>query len=308
MGAPEVVLSRARRDAGGPTIPSRFLLRVQALLGDDLLKDYRDEETIRLARAIDDTAPFGPHLPVAAHPRPQPRPSAEQRHVTLSVTGLDRLRSDPYQFYASKILGLTELEPLDATPSPAWQGQLAHAILEDWHEGRGDLAALMDKHLAQMDAHPLTRALWRPRLQRALEWVAHAIAAEPDRKPVVAEKWGRMEVRGITIVGKADRIDCLEDGGLAIVDYKTGKPPSASQVEAGYALQLGTLGLLAEAGGFDGVASAAEAFEYWSLGRAAKREDHPTGFGYVTTPLLVEGQAHRHPACRFPPRSAAVPR
>ena len=36
MGAPQVVLSRALRDAEGPTLPSRFLLRVEALLGDDL--------------------------------------------------------------------------------------------------------------------------------------------------------------------------------------------------------------------------------------------------------------------------------
>ena len=34
MGAPEVVLSRSERDEAGPAIPSRFLMRVEALLGD----------------------------------------------------------------------------------------------------------------------------------------------------------------------------------------------------------------------------------------------------------------------------------
>ncbi len=285
LGAPAVVLSRSRRDAGGPTIPSRFLLRVRALLGSDLIDEYRDTAAIDLARALDAPAPLGPHAVIPPHPRPQPKPSAEQRRVSLSVTGLDRLRSDPYQFYASKILGLAELDPLDAAPTPAWQGSLAHAILEGWHKGEGELAALMEAHLAAMNAHPLTRAMWRPRLERALQWVALQIGADLERRVVLVEQWGRIEVRGVKISGKVDRIDALPGGGLAIVDYKTGRPPSGREVAAGYALQLGTLGLMAAANGFDGLAGAPSRFEYWSLGRA-KEKDHPTGFGYVVTPVL----------------------
>lgn len=295
LGAPEVVLSRSRRDAGGPTIPSRFLLRVRALLGSDLIDEYRDVDAIDLARALDAPAPLGPHAVIPPHPRPQPRPSAEQRRVSLSVTGLDRLRSDPYQFYASKILALAELDPLDAAPSPAWQGSLAHAILEDWHKGKGELAELMEAHLAAMNAHPLTRAMWRPRLERALQWVGLQIGADRGRRPVLFERSGEMIVRGIRIHGKADRIDALPGVGhtvkLGIVDYKTGRPPSGREVQAGYALQLGTLGLMAEAGGFEGLAGTPERFEYWSLGRA-KEKDHPTGFGYIVTPVL-EGRKQK---------------
>jgi ATP-dependent helicase/nuclease subunit B len=287
LGAPEVVLSRARRDAAGPTIPSRFLLRVQALLGEDLLDEYRDLAAIDLARALDATAPFGPHPQVAPHPRPEPRPSTEQRRVSLSVTGLDRLRSDPYQFYASKILGLAELEGLDAAPTPAWQGSLAHAILEDWHHGRGDMPALMEAHLAAMHAHPLTRAMWRPRLERALAWVAAQIAAQADRRPVLVEQWGRMEVRGVRIHGKADRIDALPGGRLAIVDYKTGDPPERRAVAAGFAMQLGTLALMAQANAFDGLTGEPSLFEYWSLG---KSKTSATGFGYIESATKVSSQ------------------
>ena len=287
MGAPEVVLSRARRDAAGPAIPSRFLLRVRALLGEDLIEDYRDDGIVELARALDASVDVGPHPVVPPHPRPEPRPSAYQRKVALSVTGLDRLRSDPYQFYASNILNLRELDALDATPSPAWQGELAHAILENWHKGGGDISALMDEHLSRMNAHPLTRAMWRPRLAKALAWVAARIGEDPAREPALVEEWGEMEVRGITIRGKADRIDRLADGSLAIVDYKTGRPPSGREVEAGYALQLGTLGIMAEQGAFDGTPGEPVAFEYWSLG---KSKDSETGFGYVTTPLKIEGK------------------
>ena len=65
--------------------------------------------------------------------------------------------------------------------------------------------------------------------------------------------------------GKADRIDALANGGLAIVDYKTGKAPAQKAVDAGFALQLGLLGLIARAGGFPGVAGEPEAHEYWSM-------------------------------------------
>lgn len=281
LGAPQVVLSRARRDAGGPVIASRFWLRVCALLGDNLPRDIAAAPVIRLARALDD----GPRVP--PHPRPSPRPSADQRRRgEFSVTTLDRLRSDPYQFYAQKVLGLSELDLLDAAPTPAWQGTLAHKILEDWHEsgGAADLSALAETHLEEMRAHPLLRALWKPRLLKALEWVKLKVESDPDRIPVVWEKKGEMDWRGITITGKADRIDRLADGTLAIVDYKTGKPPNKKQVEAGFAMQLGTLALMAERGAWEKARGRPAVFEYWSLGR---HKASPTGFGYCETPLKI---------------------
>jgi ATP-dependent helicase/nuclease subunit B len=271
MGAPEVVLSRARRDAGGPAIASRFWLRVEALLGE-LADNHRESEIPALARALNEPPAAEPHA------RPRPMPSAEQRRVRVSVTALDRLRSDPYQFYANSILRLKELDALDAEFSAARRGELAHTILERWHNGAGTLADLAADELRQMRAHPLVRALWRPRLLKALEWIEAQIAADPGRVPTVIEDWGEFEVRGVTIFGKADRIDVLADGSLAVVDYKTGQPPSRRQVAEGYALQLGTLGLMARAGAFAKAAGEPVRFEYWSLGSSKTSE---TGFGYV---------------------------
>jgi ATP-dependent helicase/nuclease subunit B len=62
-----------------------------------------------------------------------------------------------------------------------------------------------------------------------------------------------------------DRIDQYDSGGLAIVDYKTGKAPAQKAVDAGFALQLGLLGLIARAGGFEDVAGEPLVHEYWSL-------------------------------------------
>jgi ATP-dependent helicase/nuclease subunit B len=140
-----------------------------------------------------------------------------------------------------------------------------------------------------MHAHPLMRALWRPRLLKALEWIEAQIAADPARVPTVIEDWGRMDVRGVEIFGKADRIDRLPDGTLAIVDYKTGAPPSGREVEAGYALQLGTLGLMARAGAFAKVQGEPARFEY---GRSAAARRARPGSAYIATPIL-EGRKQK---------------
>jgi ATP-dependent helicase/nuclease subunit B len=84
------------------------------------------------------------------------------------------------------------------------------------------------------------------------------------------------------------------------VDYKTGRPPSGAQVEAGYALQLGTLGLMVESGAFPEARGPATRFEYWSLG---KSKDSETGFGYVTTPLLEGNKRSGIPPGEFLPQA-----
>ncbi|MFA6220199.1 MAG: double-strand break repair protein AddB [Erythrobacter sp.] len=281
LGAPEVVLSRAERDEGGPAIPSRFLLRVEALLGE-LLDRHRETRAVELARTLA-RAEREP-----AHPRPRPDPAPEQRDVDISATALDRLLGDPYQFYASKIMQLRDLEPLDADPSPAWQGTLAHEILQRWHLARmGDpkarLAPITEAVLDVANVDALTRGLWVPRLEQALRWIEEQVETSPDREVIAVEADGEMTFEGVHVHGRADRIDRLADGTLAIVDYKTGKPPSAAMVERGYALQLGILGLIAERHGFEGLSGEPGGYEYWSLGSS----DNEYGFGYVEVPLKV---------------------
>ena len=279
MGAPEVVLSRSARDESGPAIPSRFLLRVQALLGD-LAETHRETRAIDLARSLTTAEPSPPY------PRPALKPSAKQRDVDISATALDRLLGDPYQFYAQKIMQLGDLDALDAEPGPAWQGTTAHLILERWHKLRQTrpsvpIAEVMDRVLDETNAHPLLRALWEPRLLAALEWIV-AEVARSQREVLGVECWGEMRFEGVRLHGKADRIDRSADGSLTIIDYKTGKPPSPSAVNQGFALQLGVLGLIANSGGFNGLTGEAEGYEYWSLGRDEKSE---TGFGYSETPI-----------------------
>lgn len=288
LGAPKVVLSRALRNAEGPTLPSRFWLRVEALLGQDLAREHSETAIPALLPHLDRARPMAD-----PYPRPAPDPAPHLRDVTIKVTALDRLLGDPYQFYAQTILDLKTLQPLAADPfsDPALRGTLVHDILDKWHGARAADPALpivpfAAAQFAAARVHPLFRALWQPRLIAALErfegWIADH-AAE-GRTVVASEISGSMMVDGVKVMGRADRIDRLADGSIAIIDYKTGKVPTKREVEAGYALQLGLLGLIAQAGGFasEGVpASDASGFEYWSFG---KKDD---GFGKCEVPIKV---------------------
>jgi ATP-dependent helicase/nuclease subunit B len=294
MGAPEVVLSRAVRDAEGPTLPSRFLLRVEALLGDDLAREHRESAIPALLPLIDRQRP-----PAVPYPRPAPDPSPDQRNVAIKVTALDRLLGDPYQFYAQAILQINRLDPLAADPfsDPALRGTLVHKVLEKWHKARAADPALAlgpfaEQHFAEARVHPLFRALWQPRLiaglERFEEWI---IAAEAEGRTLLASEIdGEMSVQGVKIIGRADRIDRLPDGSLAIVDYKTGRVPSKKSVASGFALQLGLLGLIAGEGRFADkesgqiVTGTASAFEYWSF---AKDDD---GFGKKQSPMKLSSR------------------
>jgi ATP-dependent helicase/nuclease subunit B len=276
LGTPEVLLTRAKRDRGGPTVASRFLLRIKALLGAQL---QVDSTTAQLAALLDQAAEKQKFAP-----RPEPVPSAAQRRVKLSITDFDQLKSDPYSFYAKRILRLKLLDPVDAEPSHAWRGTLVHDILQHWFQ---DDDCAPEKLLERAEAlrtdgalDRLLRMMWQPRIVEGLRWIANetqTMRDEDGRRPLIAEEEGHTELLGIPISGRADRIDVRADGSLVIIDYKTGMPPRTAQVNAGYALQLGLVGLMAERGVIKGVSGSALRFEYWSL---AKNKDR--AFGYVS--------------------------
>jgi ATP-dependent helicase/nuclease subunit B len=263
LGAPEVLITRARRDSKSPTVASRFLLRLSAISGG-LPRDIRLE---RLTRALDDP---GPVRPVD---KPAPTPPPEQRPERISVTAVDRLKADPFAFYAQAILKLRAFDAVDDDHTARWKGIAVHEVLQEWlqHDecDPEKLRPRTERLLADAAIHPMLRALWGPRLLEAIDWIVETERENQGkgRLPLAAEATGETALAGVTVHGRVDRIDRLSDGGLAIIDYKTGQPPSQKAVNEGFALQLGLLGLIGRAGGFEGVAGDPQAFEYWSLAR-----------------------------------------
>jgi ATP-dependent helicase/nuclease subunit B len=274
LGAPEVLITRARRDSRSPTVASRFLLRLDAMTSG--LPRHTVLE--RLTRALDN--------PDTVRPvdRPAPEVPAEQRPERISVTSVDRLKADPFAYYAQAILRLRSIDPVDADYSARWKGTEVHKVFEEWlQDDQCDPDRLRSRaeQLLQGEAvHPMVRALWAPRLLEAIDWAANVERENQatGRRPLKAEADGEAVVAGVSVYGRADRIDRLSDGGLAIIDYKTGQPPSQKAVNEGFALQLGLLGLIGRAGGFDDASGEPTAFEYWSLAR------HRGQFGRLMCP------------------------
>jgi len=287
LGAPEVVISRSRRSGNAPAIASRFWLRLQAMAGEHL---DRVEDIGDWAERIDRPAR---HLPA---PCPRPCPPLDLRPTRVAVTQVDRLAADPYAFYAGKILGLSPLERIDADPGAAWRGTYVHRMLELWFREDKCAPGRLEERTRGLflggESHPILRALWLPRLLESARWIDAQVTqdAAEGREMKLVESRGEISLGGVTLYGTADRLDRLADGSIAIVDYKTGKPPSARQVKEGFALQLGLLGVIAEQGGFEGLGGPATpaAFEYWS---AAKGKDG--AFGYRVSPVKPGGDKNR---------------
>lgn len=291
MGAREVILSRTTRDRSGPTVASRFLLRIQAFLGDKLAQN---DQLLHYAKSIDDP------IDEKRFDRPAPYPSLEQRQVKIHVTDFDSLKSDPFSFYARKIMRLPVMDMIDAPPGYAWRGSCVHEILEKWAKQDDcvpeKLIVRTKALLANSEFHPTLRFLWQPRIIQGLQWVANETArmrGEECRIVLASECKGEAVVAGIKITGRADRIDRLADGTLAVVDYKSGKPPSGKQVNAGFALQLGLIGLMAQNGSMKAVSGNVSAFEYWSL---AKDKDK---FGKIERPTDPTGKKNKLVTAEF---------
>ena len=269
LGAGKIVVTRAQRSGGDPAVASRFWLRLAALAGELPEPAPGGVPLTRLAAEID--LPPGGAQPAG---RPAPQPPAADRPRWISVTGVDKLARDPFAFYADRMLGLSALDPLSAAPDPRWRGTRVHKLFEDWVRG-GATRDAFEAELAALAADPaldgLARAFWLPRIEPALRWAA-AQVWEADRNPVAVEARGERTDDGITLHGKADRIDRGPDG-LAIIDYKSGGAPSAQAAADGLDNQLGLLGLLAREGAMEGIdAAPVVALEYWSL-RPDRRAD-----------------------------------
>ncbi|THD73167.1 MAG: double-strand break repair protein AddB [Bradyrhizobium sp.] len=272
LGHEDVILTHSAKVGGGPAVASRFLHRLEAVAGKQRWKDAKaaGDRYIHYAGAIDQPAEVKPIE------QPQPKPPRETRPTRLSVTAIEDWLRDPYTIYARHILKLDPLDPVDMPLSAADRGSAIHEALGEFTREYanalpadivGELRRIGEKHFAPLMEKPEARALWWPRFQRIARWFAEWEAARRGGiAAIAAEIRGEIKIpldnaRIFTLSARADRIERHRDGRYAILDYKTGQPPSGKQVRMGLSPQLTLEAAILREGGFADIDAGASVCE-----------------------------------------------
>jgi ATP-dependent helicase/nuclease subunit B len=264
LGADEVILSHAAKVGGAPSVASRFLHRIEAVAGEARWEAAKARGKIYLDYADELDRPEKVE-PVA---QPMPKPPRAARPTRLSVTEIEDWLRDPYTIYAKRILRLMPLDPVDMPLSAADRGSAIHDALGEFTQTyktalspdpASALRQIGQRHFAPLMERPEARALWWPRYLRIASWFA---GWERERrlnvKTIDAELDGFISVpledgRSFTLTARADRIEHRTDRTYAILDYKTGAPPTGKQVRMGLSPQLTLEAAILREGGFPGI-------------------------------------------------------
>ncbi|MBV9570417.1 MAG: double-strand break repair protein AddB [Alphaproteobacteria bacterium] len=280
--AQNVLLTRALKADGAPTVASRWLQRLQQFTKGLDLEESLQPKTSYASLAIQRDQPVGPPQRMA---RPRPCPPVECRPKSLSVTEIETWLRDPYAIYARHVLRLKPIDPLDSEVGPLERGSAVHDALERFirafpqtlpADANARLIAIADMVFAEASLPAAAIALWKPRFINAARWFA-----EEERVRRVEITRYYLEIEGArvfsTLAGeftlrcRADRIDVLKDGSAAVVDYKTGQLPSPKQVKLLLSPQLPLEGAILAGGGFGAVgALAASQLIYIRFGGGAE--------------------------------------
>ncbi|WP_273759051.1 double-strand break repair protein AddB [Bartonella sp. ML70XJBT.G] len=237
MGMNNVVMSRAIRVNHTPSLPSRWLQRLETVIGKQVWQQIRARGEIFLhwAKMLDHTEN------IAGATRPCPVPPLETRPRHFSVTEIATLRYDPYAIYAKKILRLKPLKALIHAPSAAERGTLYHAILAAFCQqvknpnAANALDVLLNIGRQEFDKFNLPadiEAIWWNNFENLapllLQW-EQSLGPRERHAEVVSQKIP-IGTTGVTLSGRADRIDVLPNKMVEIVDFKTSTPPSSKEV------------------------------------------------------------------------------
>jgi ATP-dependent helicase/nuclease subunit B len=265
-GAREVILSRATKLGGAPTVASRFVQRLAAVAGAQWQSAIaRGEQYLAWAREIDRPIEGKKIKP------PAPTPPREARPTSLSVTEIENWLRDPYTIYARHILRLRPIDPIDMLPGAAERGSVIHGAIGEFTQRfakelpadpLAELTKIGRKWFAPLQDFPEAQAFWWPRFERIARWfVDWEKARRANTARVQAETSGKTEFsigeRNFVLRGRADRIEQSADGTYAILDYKTGRVPGHKEVQAGLAPQLTLEAAILRAGGFAGIEAGA---------------------------------------------------
>lgn len=222
-----VVMSWQTHKNGEPNLLSPWLQRLELALAQAGLQP--------LERMSFDL----PLRRLSVMPSSMPAPSAAPlRPQKLSASGYNSLVACPYQFFATRMLGLTGLDELSELPDKRDYGEWLHRILALFHEtlrenpvSGDEREALLQGISDRVFGEELMRsagalgfqARWQKNMPAYLDWVAERevqgwqfMLGEEQAQKVL--HWNNGE---IVLHGRIDRIDADVNGAQVVLDYKS---------------------------------------------------------------------------------------
>lgn len=241
MGTRRVVLSRALKSGGAPTVSSRWVQRLFAVLDPSTSAEI----VKRGAQYISYAALSPQKTAIGIGQRPEPKPDKKFQPNSYSFSEISTLRRDPYAIYAKKVLKLQSLEDFSAEPDLRVRGTIYHAILEEFstkinldnHQSwdvmiRDIVDSEFEKNKIDVDL----ALLWKHRFMQVaptlISWEFDRNDELKSRHVELSAKCKLPIVDNVQLTGRADRIDIMNNGMVEIIDFKTGNSPSAKEARS----------------------------------------------------------------------------
>ena len=266
LGADDVILTpfreSRRRAGGGLALPAP----AGSGRGRGALEAPRQRPATTMSASP--TRSTGPtrSKPIA---QPAPKPPRATRPLKLSVTAIEDWLRDPYTIYAKHILQARRRSipstcrcrpPIAARRSTMRSANSRRPIASE-PARRSRARAARDRRKAFRAADGAARSARA--VVAALPAHRRMVCRLGDRRGAAtspridAEISGEISIpldneRTFTLSARADRIERRSDGSFAILDYKTGQPPTGKQVRMGLSPQLTLEAAILREGGFDG--------------------------------------------------------
>ena len=229
-----------------PDINTRLLQAVTPLQREILLTSSIDDALLEAEHTDSVRA-----TAQAARAEPSLEPFLPKRGegLVLSASDIETYRTCPLKYKFARVFRI----PSEPTINQRF-GILVHQVLERYHRGGepardGAAPRSMDELLGLLEAGWRRGGFGTSDEERQLHEKAtaalgryHARFASEPARPVWFEKAFSFRMGAHTLRGRVDRVDELPDGRYELIDYKTGRPKSASQLREDVQLSLYAVG------------------------------------------------------------------
>lgn len=225
---PQVVLSWLAFKDNEPNPVSQWIRRLELTLEQEGMPKLSQHAISLQVRQLTQRLPAMP-APVAPQLLPQ----------KLSASGYNSFVACPYQFFATRMLGLAGMDELSDMPEKRDYGDWLHQILTTYHEtvrdkqlkNDAEREALLKKISAQVFSGAFGKngavlgyyARWQKAIPAYLEWDKKH--EEQGWRFAAGEQWLERTLSWmggqVTLHGRVDRIDENSEGERAVLDYKT---------------------------------------------------------------------------------------